>query len=204
VCNINKVDYANPPLLSQKQRYRLIIALNRSILPITLTGTTVNRLLQSGIIFLYLRKTIEYYSCISHYHFWSPSSPWSLSTDYKQEEEQSQPYTHENPDWLFWVNLRTFSPDSIWLAPATKTIENSKFQSERLFKIKHVSDLKERAFVEYNRTRENLKRILIRTEMVVKGWFVYLCMTSISTFCFDSIKKRFVFSSHMIGWKLTW
>jgi hypothetical protein len=52
-----------------KQRYRLIIALNRSILPITLTGTTVNRLLQSGIIFLYQRKTIEYYSYISHYHF---------------------------------------------------------------------------------------------------------------------------------------
>jgi hypothetical protein len=35
-----------------KQRYRLIIALNRSILPITLTGTTVNRLLQ-----------VEQYSC---------------------------------------------------------------------------------------------------------------------------------------------
>jgi hypothetical protein len=44
-----------------KQRYRLIIALNRSILPITLTGTHCSLSSLSGIIFLYHQQTIEYY-----------------------------------------------------------------------------------------------------------------------------------------------
>jgi hypothetical protein len=168
----------NPPLLSQKQRYRLIIALNRSILPITLNGTTVNHLLQNGIIFLYLRKTIEYYSCTSHYQFWSPSSPWSLSTDYKQEEEQSQPYTHENPELTILSYLIQYD----WL-PRQKRLKTQKISIEE--------------------TRENLKRILIRTEMVGKRMVCVFVYHQFRRFVLTQSKTNF-FLSHMIGWKLTW